>query len=55
MCQISIVFAGSTLILCQQVAVMASAEYGEIAAVLALLGLFGYIGGAIRHSISGAV
>ena len=55
MCQIFVAFAGATIILGEQVAVMAGAEHGEIAAVLALLGLFGYIGGAIGNSISGAI
>jgi MFS family permease len=55
MCQIFIAFAGGTIILSQQIAVMSVASHGEIAAVLALLGLFGYIGGAIGNTISGAV
>jgi hypothetical protein len=55
MCQIFLAFSGSTMILGMQVAVMAAAEHGEIAAVLAMLGLFGYIGGAIGNSISGAI
>ncbi|EXJ54875.1 uncharacterized protein A1O5_12941 [Cladophialophora psammophila CBS 110553] len=55
MCQILIAFAGSTMILCQQVAVMAAAEHGQIAAVLAMLGLFGYMGGAVGNSICGAI
>jgi hypothetical protein len=55
MCQIFLAFSGSTMILGMQVAVMSVAEHGDIAAVLAILGLFGYIGGAIGNSISGAI
>jgi hypothetical protein len=31
------------------------AEHGDVAALLALLGLFGYIGGAIGNSVSGGI
>ncbi|KAK5691875.1 hypothetical protein LTR97_011046 [Elasticomyces elasticus] len=55
MCQIFIAFAGSTIILCEQVSVLSVAEHGDVAAVLALLGLFGYMGGAVGNSISGAI
>ena len=55
MCQIFLAFSGSTMILGMQVAVMSVAEHGDIAAVLAILGLFGYVGGAIGNSISGAI
>jgi hypothetical protein len=55
MCQIFLAFSGATMILCQQVAVMAAADHGEIAAVLAMLGLFGYMGGAVGNSISGGI
>jgi hypothetical protein len=55
MCPILIAFAGSTMILCQQIAVVAAAEHGQIAAVLAVLGLFGYMGGAMGNSICGTI
>jgi hypothetical protein len=55
MCEIFIAFAGGTLIIGQQVAVMAVADHSDLAAVLALLGLFGYMGGAVGNSISGAI
>jgi predicted MFS family arabinose efflux permease len=55
MCQIFISISGGTIILVEQVAVMSVASHGDIAAVLALLGLFGYIGGAVGNTISGAV
>lgn len=55
MCEIFIAFAGGTMIIGQQIAVMASAAHSDVAAVLAILGLFGYMGGAVGNSISGAV
>lgn len=55
MCQIFIAFSGGTIILAQQVSIMSTVEHQDIAAVLALLGLFGYIGGAVGNTISGAV
>lgn len=55
MCQIFTSFGGGTMIICQQVAVLAAASHNDAAAVLALLGLFGYIGGAVGNSISGAI
>lgn len=55
MCEIFIALAGGTMIIGQQVAVMAAANHNEIAAVLAILGLFGYMGGAVGNSISGAI
>jgi hypothetical protein len=55
MCQIFIAFGGGTMIIVQQVAVLAAADHNNVAPVLALLGVFGYIGGAIGSSISGAI
>lgn len=55
MCQVFIAVGGSTLGLCQLIAVLAIAEHGDVAAVLAMLGLFGYMGGAVGNSISGAI
>lgn len=43
------------MIIVQQVAVLASADHNNAAAVLALLGVFGNCGGAIGSSISGAI
>lgn len=53
--QILIAFAGSSFTSVQQVAVLAAGKHNDAAALLALLGLFGYIGGAVGNSISGAV
>jgi hypothetical protein len=55
MCPVLIAFAGSTMILCQRIAVMAAAEQGQIAAVLSRLGPFGYVDRAVGNSICGAI
>ena len=55
MCQVFIALGGSTMIICEQVAVLSVAKHGEVSAVLALLGLFGYMGGAVGNAISGAI
>ena len=47
MCQIFISFAAGTLIICDEIAIMAAASHQDIAAVLAVLGMFGNIGGEI--------
>ncbi|WWD20464.1 hypothetical protein CI109_104940 [Kwoniella shandongensis] len=55
MCQIFLAVGGGTMIICQQVAVLAASSHNDAAAVLALLGLFGTCGGAVGNSISGAI
>jgi MFS family permease len=55
MCQIFLAFAGGVMIIVMQVAVTASADHNNVAAVLAFLGVFGNIGRAIGSSISGAI
>ncbi|KAL1307032.1 hypothetical protein AAFC00_005657 [Neodothiora populina] len=55
MCQIFIAFAGGTMIICQQVAVMSAADHNNVASSLAFLGVFGNSGGAVGSSISGAI
>ncbi|KAF9630677.1 putative siderophore iron transporter mirb protein [Lasiodiplodia theobromae] len=55
MVEIFISLAGGTMIIGQQVAIMAVADHNDVAAVLAILGLFGYMGGAVGNSISGAI
>lgn len=54
-CQILIAFGGSMFTIAEQVAVLAAATHNQAASALALLGLFGYIAGAIGGSISGAI
>ncbi|CAN9192037.1 unnamed protein product [Alternaria alternata] len=55
MCQIFIAIGGSIIILCEQIAVMAAADHQHIASVLALLNIFGWLGGAVGSTISGAI
>ncbi|KAF2156312.1 putative siderochrome-iron transporter [Myriangium duriaei CBS 260.36] len=55
MCQIFISFGGSTMINVFQVAVLAASDHNNAAATLALLGVFGNMGGAVGSSISGAI
>lgn len=55
MCELFMGFGGGTMILVQQIAVMAASKHEDYAAMLALLSLFGNIGGAVGNSISGAI
>ena len=55
MCQIFIAFSGGTLVVTQQVAIMAAVGPENVAVALALQALFTSIGGAIGTSISGAI
>jgi hypothetical protein len=55
MCQIFIALSGGTLVICEQMAVMAAAAHHEVAVVLALLGLFTSIGGAIGQTVAAAI
>ena len=55
MCQVFIAFAGGTMIICQQVSVMAASDHNNVAGALAFLGVFGNMGGAVGSSISGAI
>lgn len=55
MCEVFIGLGGGTMILIQQVSVLAASSHDEYAAMLALLSLFGNIGGAVGSSICGAI
>ncbi|KAF7167619.1 hypothetical protein CNMCM6106_003098 [Aspergillus hiratsukae] len=55
MCQIFIAFAGGTMIICQQVAVLAASDHDHAASSLAFLNVFGTMGSAVGSSISGAI
>lgn len=55
MCQIFLAVGGGTLILIEQISVMAASTHEEYAAMLALLSTFGNIGGAVGSSVSGAI
>ena len=55
MCQIFISFAGGTIIICDEIAVMAAASHQHIAVVIAFLGLFSEIGGAVGLTVAAAI
>lgn len=55
MCQIFIAFAGGTLVIGNQMAVMAASDRTGIPMVLSILGLFNSIGGAIGQSVAAAI
>ncbi|OJI82085.1 hypothetical protein ASPTUDRAFT_31904 [Aspergillus tubingensis CBS 134.48] len=55
MCQIFLAVGGGTLILIEQVAVLAASRHEDYAAMLALLSTFGNLGGAVGASVSGAI
>ncbi|KAF3065193.1 Siderophore iron transporter mirB [Daldinia childiae] len=55
MCQILITIGGSTLVMCEQIAVMAVADHSDLASIMAILGLAYYTGSAIGSSLSGAI
>lgn len=55
MCQIFISFAAGTIVICDEIAIMAAASHQHIAVVLAVLGLFGSIGGAVGLTVAAAI
>lgn len=55
MCQIFIAFSGGTLVVTEQIAIMAAVGPDNVAVALALQSLFTAVGGAIGTSISGAI
>lgn len=55
MCMIFISFAAGTIIICDEIAIMAAASHQHIAVVLAVLGMFGNIGGAIGSTVAAAI
>jgi MFS family permease len=55
MCQVLLTIGGSTLVICQQMAVMAVAKHAEVASAMAILSLCMYVGSAMGSSLSGAI
>jgi MFS family permease len=55
MCQIFIAFSGGTLVICEQMAVMAAVSHQHVAVVLAIEGMFSSIGGAIGSTVASAI
>jgi len=55
MCQIFISFTAGTIIICDEIAIMAAASHQHIAVVLAVISMFGNIGGAIGLTVAAAI
>lgn len=55
MCQIFHAFAGGTLVICEQMAVMAAASHQQVAVVLAVEGMFSSVGGAVGSTVAAAI
>ncbi|KAK2802390.1 MFS siderochrome iron transporter 1 [Emmonsiellopsis sp. PD_5] len=55
MCQIFIAFAGGTIVITEQMAVMAATSHQYVAVVLALESMFANVGGAIGLTIASAI
>lgn len=55
MCQIFIAFGGGTIVIGDDMAVMAASDRAGVAMMLSLLGLFSNIGGAIGDAVSAAI
>ncbi|KAI8186041.1 Siderophore iron transporter [Colletotrichum sp. SAR 10_65] len=55
MCEVLGSFAGGTIVMVEQIAIMASVAHRDVAVGLALLALVTSVGGAIGQSISGAI
>lgn len=55
MCQIFIAFAGGTLVISQDMAVMAASDRDGVPMMLSLIGLASNIGGAIGFAVTGAI
>lgn len=54
-CQIFIAFAGGTLVIGEDMAVMASADRDGVPMMLSLISLFSNVGGAIGYAVAAAV
>ena len=55
MCQILLSFGAGIIIICDEIAVMAATSHQHIAIVLAVLGMFGNVGGAIGSTVAAAI
>lgn len=55
MCQVFIAFAGGTLVICEQMAAMASVTHQYVATVIALESMFSSIGGAVGLTVASAI
>lgn len=55
MCQLLISIAAGTVIICDEIAMLAAASHQHVAVCIAVLGMFGSVGGAIGLTIASAI
>lgn len=55
LCQILISIAAGTIMVCDEVAILAAASHQHVAVCLAVLGMFGNIGGAVGLTVASAI
>ncbi|KAK2825765.1 hypothetical protein FQN49_007387 [Arthroderma sp. PD_2] len=55
MCQVFISIAAGTIMVCDEVAILAAASHQHVAVCIAVLGMFGNIGGAIGLTVASAI
>ncbi|EXJ84796.1 hypothetical protein A1O3_05468 [Capronia epimyces CBS 606.96] len=55
MCQIFVSIAAGTVIICDEIAILAAASHQHTAVCLAILGMFGNVGGAIGLTVASAI
>ncbi|EFQ96913.1 siderophore iron transporter mirB [Nannizzia gypsea CBS 118893] len=55
MCQIFISIAAGTIMICDEVAILAAASHQHVAVCIAVLGMFGNVGGAVGLTVASAI
>ena len=55
LCQLLISVAAGTVVICDEIAILAAASHQHVAVCLAVLGLFGNIGGAVGLTVAAAI
>ncbi|KAJ3566346.1 hypothetical protein NPX13_g7166 [Xylaria arbuscula] len=55
LCQVLLTVGGSTLVVCDQMAVMTAVNHSELASTMAVVSLASYLGSAMGSSLSGAI
>ncbi|KAM5432754.1 hypothetical protein MferCBS31731_007378 [Microsporum ferrugineum] len=55
MCQIFISIAAGTIMVCDEVAILAAASHQHVAVCIAVLGMFGNVGGAVGLTVASAI
>jgi MFS family permease len=55
MCLVFISVAGGTIVICDEIAILAAASHQHVAVCIAVLGMFGNIGGAIGLTVASAI